>query len=479
MGEREQAVPHLRRVMRAREYFTLAFGSIVGVGWMILMGDWLSRGGPVGAMLGFLLVGVALIPVVAIYGRLSASLPEAGTEIAYTGAVFPRWVSFATGWSMTLATGIVCPFEAVALGQVAAYVIPQMKEDRFELYRVAGEPVYLPQLLLGLGAAVAITWINYRGIRFSALLQNLTTFGLLAIFAVFTVLGLSRGRVENLEPYFAGRVGIEGNLLAVFAMLQITPYFMMGFETIPKCSEEAAPGFEAKRFGGVMLWAVGVAVFFYVAVIGVVAMLQPWQSLVEAHFPTAVAFENAFGWPWLVQLIMVGVLLSLVKVFNGNFLAATRLLYAMGQRNLAGGKLGAVHPRYQTPFVAITLVGGLTLAATFLGKAVLVPITDVGSLCGAAVWMATALAYFCGAASREYKPGEPTWGRRALGAVGTVVAGLLVLIVALGFTRYHWMALAAWVLLGLGVWFARPGFRADSWPASATHHKNGSGSGSS
>jgi len=455
MGERGKPAPALHRVMRAREYFTLAFGSIVGVGWMLLMGDWLKRGGPIGAMLGFLLVGVALIPVVCIYGRLSASLPEAGTEIAYTAAVFPRWVSFATGWAMTLATAIVCPFEAVSLGQVAAYAIPQLK--KFELYQVAGSPVYLPQLLLGLGATVAITWINFRGIRFSALLQNLTTFGLLAIFALFTVLGLSRGRPENLEPYFAGSGGIEGNLLAVLAMLQITPYFMMGFETIPKCSEEADPSFAPTRFGGVMLLSVAVAAFFYVTVIGVVAMLQPWQQLLEVDFPTAVAFQEAFGWPWLVQLIMVGVLLSLVKVFNGNFLAATRLLYAMGRRDLAGGKLGDVHQRYQTPFVAIALVGGLTFACTFLGKAVLVPIADVGSLCGAAVWMATALAFFCGAASLGRKPGELTWRTRALGAAGTVVAGLLLLIVALGFTRYHWIALAAWVALGFGVWFTRRG----------------------
>src|SRR5262249_20788050 len=88
----------LRRVMRGTEYFTLAFGSIVGVGWMVLLESWLRRGGPVGAMLGFLLAGAALIPVVYVYGRLAERMPEAGTEVAYTSAVFPQSVSFATGW---------------------------------------------------------------------------------------------------------------------------------------------------------------------------------------------------------------------------------------------------------------------------------------------------------------------------------------------------------------------------------------------
>jgi amino acid transporter len=447
MEERENTAPTLRRVMRAREYFTLAFGSIVGVGWMILLDDWLARGGPVGAMLAFLVAGIALVPVVCVYGRLAERMPEAASEVAYTGAAFPRGVSFATGWAMAFANAIVCPFEAVAMGRVAAYVFPQL--DSLELYRVAGYPVYLPHLLLGLGTTLAITVINYRGIRQSALLQNVTTFGLLAIFVLFAALGLTRGNVENLRPYFADEGRAWGGLLAVLAVLQVVPYFLMGFETIPKCSEEAAHDFEARRFVRVMLWALGVAVMFYVTVIGVVALLRPWPTLLGVYFPTAKAFELAFGWDWLVQLIMVGVVLSLVKVFNGNFLAATRLLYAMGRRDLLGGKLGEVHERFRTPSLAVAAVGGLTVLGTFLGRAVLVPISEVGSLCGAAVWLAVSLAYCRGAG------GKATRGARALGAAGAVVAGLMMGITAAGFGIYHWLALGAWAAVGLVLWLGR------------------------
>src|SRR5262249_35929450 len=105
--------PALRRMMRGREYFTLAFGSIVGVGWLVVIEDWLTRGGPLGAMLAYVICGFALIPVVLVYGRLARQMPEAASEIAYTGAVFPPAVSFATGWSMTFAYLVVCPYEAV------------------------------------------------------------------------------------------------------------------------------------------------------------------------------------------------------------------------------------------------------------------------------------------------------------------------------------------------------------------------------
>jgi basic amino acid/polyamine antiporter, APA family len=41
---RAAAPAHLRRALRATEYFTIAFGSMIGVGWVIVMDDWLGRG---------------------------------------------------------------------------------------------------------------------------------------------------------------------------------------------------------------------------------------------------------------------------------------------------------------------------------------------------------------------------------------------------------------------------------------------------
>src|ERR1700758_3857892 len=106
----------LRRVLRGTEFFTLAFGSIVGVGWMVVLEDWYRRGGPVGAVLGFLVGGIALGPVAYVYGRLAERIPEAGSEVAYTAAVFPRSISFAAGWSLTLTYLMVLPWGGGAGG---------------------------------------------------------------------------------------------------------------------------------------------------------------------------------------------------------------------------------------------------------------------------------------------------------------------------------------------------------------------------
>jgi amino acid transporter len=93
-------------------------------------------------------------------------MPDAGGEIAYTAAAFSRRVSFSTGWMMTLAYFIVCPWEAVAVSRIAAYIVPSL--DSLELYRVGGRPVYLPHLLIGFALTALLTTLNYRGVRLSA-----------------------------------------------------------------------------------------------------------------------------------------------------------------------------------------------------------------------------------------------------------------------------------------------------------------------
>jgi amino acid transporter len=433
--------------MRATEFFTLAFGSIVGVGWLVVIEDWLTAGGPLGAILAFLLCGTLLVPVALVYGRLAQRMPEAASEIAYTAAVFPPVVSFLTGWSIAFAYLIVCPFEAVAIGRLAAYTFPEL--NAVELYQVGGHPVYLPHLVLGIALTAGITFVNWHGIHFSTRLQTWTTFGLLAVFSVFAPLGCWRGRFEQMQPLFSRGPDLAGILLSTLAVLPIVPYFLTGFETVPKCAEEAAADFDPRRFGPVMLVALAAGTLFYVVVLAVVAMLYPWQELSKKDFATAIAFQKAFGWEWLVRLMMLGAMLSLLKVFNGMFLASTRLLYAMGRRGLLLRELGTVGVSHHTPTVAIGLVSVVTLLATFLGRAVLGPIADVGSFAGALGWLGACLALGCGAGGPTSRP------VRALGWCGAVVSLALAVVAAWSFAWYHWLAVVGWGVLGLVLWTTR------------------------
>jgi amino acid transporter len=430
----------LARKLRTVDYFTLAFGTMVGVGWLVVMDDWLARGGPLGAMLAFALGSLALAPIGYIYGQLVMAIPNAGSEIAYTQKVFPPWVSFATGWMMTLVYLIVCPWEAVALGKIASYLFPSL--NSFALYHVAGQPVYLPRLALGLGLIGLVTWLNYQGIRLSADFQNWMTFTLLGLFLLFGTFCVQRGSAHNFLPLFSHK-----SVVSILLVLQIVPYFMTGFEAVPKCSEEARPEFATRGYFRAIMLALATGALFYVAVIGLVACVQPWPSLIRESFATAVALERAFHSRLLTSTVFAAALAALLKVCNGNFLAASRLLFALGREGSVDTRIGRIHPVKLTPANAVFCVGALSVVGALLGEAILVPITEVGSFASAVGWLAACASFLCM---------EKSWRRRSIAFLGLAVCAALILMKFLPlipghFTFYEYGALTAWVALGLAV----------------------------
>jgi len=430
-------MPALARKLRLHDYFALAFGTMIGTGWLVLMDDWLGRGGPAGAALGFAIGGVILLPVGYVYGQWVKRLPDAAGEAAYTAQVFPPIVSFFTGWMMLLAYFIVCPWEAVALGKIAAYIFPSL--DSFELYRVAGQPVFLPRLILGMALTLLLATINYRGIRLSANFQKTMTSMVLLIFLALVGISSVRGAPANFHPAFHATP-----FLSILLTLQIVPYFMTGFESVPKYAEEANPDFRQTSYMQAIGLALGVGAFFYALSIAAVAYIAPWQSLLGKRFATAIAFEQGLGKHWPVQLILTMALFGLFQCFNGNFAASTRLLFAFGRRGTVAPRFAAIHEKFSTPSVAVVGVTVGTLLGLLLGDSILVPITEVGSMASALGWLAACLSFWFV---------EPHLRMRIVTGLGICVSLLLLLMKLIPafpghFTPSEWIALAVWLLLG-------------------------------
>src|SRR5271167_1653838 len=361
-------MPKLARQLSLANYFALGFGTMIGTGWVVLMDDWLARGGPLGTMIAFGLGGILLLPVGYVYGQWVRRLPDASGEAAYIAQVFPPLVSYFTGWIMLVAYLIVCPWEAVALGKLAAYNFPQL--DTFELYRVAGQPVFLPRLLLGLSITLLLAFLNYRGIRASATFQSWATSSVLVVFILLVLVSARTGSPANLKPPFS-----HPHLASIFLALQIVTSFVNGFESVPKFAEEAHPGFPPKDFFKAISMALLIGAGFYVLAVGAVSYIAPWQGLLGKRFATAIAFEQGTHSVWLVRLILAVSLVALFQVFNGNFVASTRLVFAFGRRGTIPAVFASVHANYLTQAVAIVGITAGTLVGLFLGDALLVPVT--------------------------------------------------------------------------------------------------------
>ena len=159
---------------------------------------------------------------------------------------------------------------------------------------------------------------------------------------------------------------------------------------------------------------------------------------------TAVAFEHAVGSSRVVSVILSAALLSLFKCFNGNFVAASRVVFAMGRRGFIPARTAEVHFSNHTPSIAVLCVGVATALCMFLGDAILVPVSEVGSVASACAWFAACAAYyFMGPPARE----------RIVAAVGMAVSGAMILMklvpVPGAFTRWEWLTLGIWAAFGV------------------------------
>src|SRR5262249_23277331 len=148
-------------------------------------------------------------------------------------------------------------------------------------------------------------------------------------------------------------------------------------------------------------------------------------EIVSGHVRTEVAFERTFGSHAIAQLILFGAFLSLLKIFNGNFVAATRMLYAMGRRDAVHPSLGRVHAVFGTPSVAIAIVAALTIFGAMLGDAILVPVTEVGSLTVGIGWLSACAAYII----RRRRAGDPVHVAGESGAMAWAGAAVAVAII--------------------------------------------------
>ncbi|HUE55655.1 MAG TPA: APC family permease [Candidatus Udaeobacter sp.] len=434
----------LARKLHLIDYFALGFGVMVGAAWLVVMDDILERGGPLGAILGFTLGALTLFPIGYVYGKLVRAIPDAAGEVAYTAKVFPRGVSFVTGWMMLLSYFLTCPFEAIAAGKIAGYLFPAI--DSIELYRLGGRPIYFWRVVLGLTITALLTWLNYRGIQASARFLKWTTFTFLSLVVIFATEGFSHGSISNLRPLFS-----HSPLISVLLVWQITPWFLTGFESVGKGAEEASPDFQGRNFMVAIQMTIFVALVFFAVVIAAVAYVAPWQSLTHEKFPTAVAFERALHARWIVNLILGAAFIALLKAFNGNVVASSRMLFAMGRRNLLDQRLGMVHLINQTPSVAVLGVGVATAVAFLMGEALLVPILEVGAVGSAIGWMAACGSYYCM---------KPSLAGRAAAIYGVLLTSVMVLVkivplVPGHFTASEWISMTIWGLFGYLLWTRR------------------------
>lgn len=375
--------PALKRGVTGPGFFALAFGTIVGSAWMVLMGEWVSPAGPGGAVLAFLGMSVLMVTIAAAYAELVARVPRAGAEFVFVEKAFGRWPGFVTGWYLTLYFIGICAFEGLALSWFLENLLPSLAGQP-PLYTLLGKSVSALDLCVGLTGAVVMTALNASGATVAVGFQKVVTFTFLTASALLVVLGLSQGDPANWQPLFesAQDRSFGGGM---FVMLGVAGMWLSGFQTAASAVEERAPGTSFQTVARAMMMAVATAAIFYSLIILASSSLIPWRDLNSGALPVAAAFDHALAGGVATKGILLVAMASLLKTWNAMHLSATRVILAQARAGFLPAGLAHVDPGSGAPRRAALLVGGFACLGVMAGRGAISPIISMGTMCTTAI----------------------------------------------------------------------------------------------
>ena len=445
----------LQKSLNMKDVLALAFGTMIGWGWIMRAGSWVGNGGTLGAIIAFLLGGVMAIFVGLTYAELTPALPLAGGELVFSYRAMGYNASWFTGWMITLAYLGVAAWEGPALSNALGFLFGNALPDLGVLYELQGSQVTGMFLLIGIVGAIVMTVLNLAGAKSSAIFQTTATVAMAIGGIAFFVSGVATGEVENLKPMFTDGQGLVAVILAVPAMF-------VGFDVIPQAAEEM--NMPLNKIGKVMIIAIVMAATWYIIMILGTAMSTPGDVLSgyvndPDCVPVANCFAYALGSPVWGKLMICAAMCGILTSWNGFIVGASRVIFSMARAHMLPGIFAKVNKK-GVPVAAILLVGIVTILSPLLGKSALVWFVDAAAF-------GTVVAYFMVSLSfLILRKKEPDLARpfkvNAGIVVGILAVGVALFMATLYLPLYspapllgiEWALVGGWIVLGIILFIA-------------------------
>ncbi|HEX6631660.1 MAG TPA: amino acid permease [Gemmatimonadaceae bacterium] len=288
--------------------------------------------------------------------EIASALPQTGGVYVFLREGWGRLTAFLFGWSELVV------IRAASLGAVS------ITFAEYALRVFGYDPSLAPYSdwahYLAAAAIILVSTANIAGIRYGALVQNGTTLakygGLLFVVFVALALGLPQSGGANFTPAVPpGSFSVGAFGLALISVL----WAFDGWADLSFVGGEVRdPRRNLPRAlitGSLMV--LGIYLLANVAYLSVLSVDEIRQSPLVA----AEVAQRILGQPGVV-FVAVTVMVSTFGTLNGSLLTAPRIFFAMADDGLFFRPVARVHPRFETPYVAITLTALLGVAWVLL-----------------------------------------------------------------------------------------------------------------
>jgi basic amino acid/polyamine antiporter, APA family len=435
---------------------TLVVGSMIGSGIFIVSTKIANEVASPGLLIVTWVVTAALTLIAALsYGELASAMPRAGGQYVYLREAFGPLSGFLYGWTLFLViqTGTIAAV-AVAFAKFAGIFFPWIS-TRHGLVNARGLGVSTQQML-AIAVLVLLTWVNTRGVRAGALVQNTFTIAKVAALLGLVGCGLLLGRhplavARNFGHFWQNAgwtfttirivgVAMVGALFASDAWNNVT--FTAGETRNPRRNVPLA-----------LALGVGIVSVLYIACNFAYLNVLPLEAIQNApEDRLATVTAAAIRGPLAERIMAAAIMISTFGCLNGMILAGARVYYAMALDGLFFRPVAQLHPQRHTPVVSLavqcTWACLLTLSGTYSD------LLDYVIFAVLLFYILTIAGVFVLRRTRpEMERPYRAWGYPVLPAAYIAMAGLIEILLLLYKPKYTWPGLII-VLLGVPVYFA-------------------------
>ncbi|MCT8950228.1 APC family permease [Pseudomonas iridis] len=332
--------------------------------------------------LAYIIGMLAMVFTALSYGSMARAFPVAGSVYSYAQRGLNQHVGFIAGWLMLLDYLLIPPLLYVYAAMALNHLYPD-----------------IPKVGFILAFLVSATFVNLRGITFTArmnivfLLAQLVVLGIFLFYA-WTALHNGGGNGElTLAPLYNPQTF---NFALLMQAVSIAVLSFLGFDAISTLAEEIKgdPG-----------RSVGKAALITLVVMGTIFVVQTWIATDLAAGLGFKSADTAFyeiaelaAGSWLATLTAVATALSWgIAVAVTSQSAVSRLLFGMARDGKLPKILARVHPKHNTPYMSIYLVAVLSLLICYLfinSVDTLTSLVNFGALSGFMLLHLTVINYY-------------------------------------------------------------------------------------
>jgi APA family basic amino acid/polyamine antiporter len=343
----------LKRDLGLLEATTIIMGSMIGSGIFlapaliaaIIVSDDL---GPGSFVLIWVIGGLLTLCGALSYGELAAAFPHAGGQYVFLKQAFSPFPAFLYGWTIFLVvqTGLIAAV-AVAFANYLGVFLPWVSQGN-RLVGAGGFSFSSAQLVAIL-LVVFLTWINTRGVKEGAWVQNVLTLAKVGALIALILAGIftSKGSWSNFQPWLPS--AISGGVLAAFAVGMSKALFALdAWNTVTFVAEETRDPVKTIP-KALFLGTLGVVILYALANVAYLHVLPVDAAAAVPDQRIAAEVARILLGPIGVSLIAAAILISTFGCDNGLILAGPRLYYAMARDGLFLKSAASIDPERGTP----------------------------------------------------------------------------------------------------------------------------------